>query len=68
MQRGTRSTDDAQTRATWAEFSRVIQQDQPLTTLFWIEDLAGVGPRIQNVTMDPRSKLVNVTQWTKQAR
>jgi peptide/nickel transport system substrate-binding protein len=68
MQRGTRSTDDAQTKATWAEFSRLIQQDQPLTTLFWIEDLAGVGPRIQNVTMDPRSKLVNVTQWTKQAR
>ena len=27
--------------------------------------MAGIGRRIQNVEMDPRSKLVSVAQWTK---
>jgi len=65
MQRGTSTTDPAQAKQQWTQFSQLIQQDQPITTLFWIDDMAGVGPRLQNVAMDPRSKLVSVAQWTK---
>jgi peptide/nickel transport system substrate-binding protein len=65
MERGLRATSDAQAKEEWTRFSQLIQQDQPLTTLFWIDDMAGVGPRLQNVVMDPRSKLVSVAQWTK---
>jgi peptide/nickel transport system substrate-binding protein len=65
MRRGVTGGDTAQTRATWAEFSRVLLQDRPMTTLFWTEDMAGVSPRLQNAQMDPRSKLVNVSRWTK---
>lgn len=63
MAAGLRETDAAEAKRIWAEFSELIQQDQPITFLFWSEDLAGVGPRLQNVDMDVRSKLVNVGEW-----
>lgn len=63
LARGLRTTDPAQARALWAEYSRIIQEDQPLTILFWTEEIAAAGPRIQGVRMDARSKLVNVGQW-----
>jgi peptide/nickel transport system substrate-binding protein len=65
MERGTRETDPVQAKPVWADFSRAILRDQPITTLFWMEDMAGVGPRLHGAEMDPRSKLVNVTRWTK---
>jgi peptide/nickel transport system substrate-binding protein len=63
MQKGLRTTDPAAAKQIWAEFSRMLQQDQPLTFLYWTEDLAGVGPRLRDVEMDVRSKLVNVGKW-----
>ncbi|MGH7458375.1 MAG: ABC transporter substrate-binding protein [Longimicrobiaceae bacterium] len=65
LERGLRTVAGPQgaLRQTWAEHTRVLQQDQPITFLFWQEDLAGIGPRIQGVEMDVRSKLVNVGEW-----
>ncbi|HEX2185256.1 MAG TPA: ABC transporter substrate-binding protein, partial [Chloroflexota bacterium] len=63
MQQGLRTTDQAQARQIWERFSRLLQQDQPLTFLYWTEDLAGVGPRLRNVEMDARSKIVNIRDW-----
>jgi peptide/nickel transport system substrate-binding protein len=65
MRRGVTGADSAQSRQTWQEFSRILMRDQPITVLFWTEDMAGVSPRLHNVVMDPRSKLVSVTRWTK---
>jgi peptide/nickel transport system substrate-binding protein len=63
MHAGLRETDPERARGIWAEFSRVLQADQPVTFLYWSEDLAGVGPRLQNVEMDARSKIVNIREW-----
>ena len=63
IERGLRSTDPAEGKATWAEFSRALQEHQPLTFLFWREDLAGVGSRVENVETDVRSKIVNLQEW-----
>jgi len=60
---GLQTTDAGAAKQTWAQFSQRLQQLQPITFLFWSEDMAGVGPRLQNVEMDVRSKLANVTQW-----
>lgn len=61
--RGVRSTDAGQARQIWAEYSSALQEQQPITFLYWSEDLGAVGPRLQNVEMDVRSKLANVRQW-----
>ena len=63
MAAGLRETDPGRAQQIWADFTRVIQQDQPITFLFWTEELAGVGPRVQRVEMDSRGRLVNVGQW-----
>jgi peptide/nickel transport system substrate-binding protein len=63
MARGLRETDPARATAIWKDYFTLLQQDQPITFLFWSEDMAGVGPRLQGVTMDARSKLANVRDW-----
>ncbi|HWK90510.1 MAG TPA: ABC transporter substrate-binding protein, partial [Longimicrobium sp.] len=63
MQQAMATPDAAQAKQLWAQFSQILQQDQPVTFLFWMEDLAGVGPRLRSVTTDPRSKIVNIAEW-----
>jgi peptide/nickel transport system substrate-binding protein len=63
IEQGVRATDPAAAKQTWARFTQELQQQQPITFLFWSEDLAGLGPRLQNVTMDARGKLVNIDRW-----
>ncbi|HEX2210801.1 MAG TPA: ABC transporter substrate-binding protein [Longimicrobium sp.] len=63
MQQGLRTTDAAQARGIWAQYSQLLQQDQPITFLYWFEDMAGLGPRPQNVVTDARSKIVNIRDW-----
>jgi peptide/nickel transport system substrate-binding protein len=63
MNRGLATTDAAQSKQIWAQYSQILQQDQPITFLYWSEDLAGLGPRPQNVQMDVRSKIVNIRDW-----
>ncbi len=63
MERGLRATDQGEAKQVWAEYSRLLQQDQPLTFLYWIEDLAGLGPRVRGADTDVRSKIVNIREW-----
>ncbi|MBV9775046.1 MAG: peptide-binding protein [Gemmatimonadetes bacterium] len=63
MQAGLRETDPAKAKQTWTQFSQLLQQDQPLTLLYWTEEIAGVGPKLEGAQMDARSKLVNVARW-----
>jgi peptide/nickel transport system substrate-binding protein len=60
---GLGETDQGRARDTWTQFTRILQQDQPISFLYWTEEIGGVGQRVQNVRMDIRSKLANVTQW-----
>lgn len=62
-EQGMRSTDAGQAKQVWAQWAQLIQQDQPITFLYWSEDIAGLGPRVQNVEADARSKIVNIRDW-----
>jgi peptide/nickel transport system substrate-binding protein len=63
MDLGARTTDEGRAREIWAEFARVLQQDQPVSFLFWQEELAGVSRRLEGVRMDARGELVTVPRW-----
>jgi peptide/nickel transport system substrate-binding protein len=60
---GLQETDAGRGREVWGDYARILQQDQPITFLFWVEDMAGVAPRIQGVEMDARGKLVHLQRW-----
>ncbi|MFQ5746833.1 MAG: ABC transporter substrate-binding protein [Gemmatimonadota bacterium] len=63
MDLGVRTMDPAEASRIWLEFSEIIQNDQPLTFLFWQDELAGVSRKLAGVRMDARGELVNVPQW-----
>jgi peptide/nickel transport system substrate-binding protein len=63
MTQGLASTDAAQAKQIWSQYAQILQQDQPITFLYWMEDMAGIGPRPQNVVTDARSKIVNIREW-----
>ena len=58
------ATDAEQSRAAWREFIEVINQEQPLTFMFWLNELAAVGPRIDGVDMDVRSEIMTIADWS----
>ena len=60
---GLRETTDARSQEIWGEFTRLLQNDQPITFLFWPQQLAGVHQSIQGVEMDVRGKFVTATEW-----
>jgi peptide/nickel transport system substrate-binding protein len=63
MEQGLRATDAAQAKGIWAQYGQVLNEDQPITFLYWSEDMAGLGPRPRNVETDARSKIVNIRDW-----
>ena len=63
MDMGSRTTDDDVAKEIWAEFSRVLQADQPVTFLFWQDELAGVSHDLAGVVMDARGELVTLPRW-----
>lgn len=64
MELGVRARDTARAARVWAEFARVLQRDQPLTFLFWDDELAGVDRSLEGVRMDARGELVTLPRWS----
>ena len=63
MDLGARTTDEARAAEIWAEFARILQEDQPFTFMFWQEELAGVSRRLADVRMDARGELATLPSW-----
>ena len=63
IERASRTTDPAEARELWAEFSRALQEEQPFTFLMWLDELVAVSDRLQDADMDARGILVNVSRW-----
>ncbi|HET8654457.1 MAG TPA: peptide-binding protein [Longimicrobiaceae bacterium] len=65
---GVRTTDPTVAKQVWGRFTERLQELQPITFLFWSDDLAALGPRLQGVEVDARGKLADVAQWWIPAR
>jgi peptide/nickel transport system substrate-binding protein len=52
-----------ESRPFWREYDRFMVQEAPYTVLYYPHRINGVRTRLQNVSMDTRGELVNVTQW-----
>lgn len=60
---GLQESDDARAEEIWGEFSRLLQNDQPITFLAWPDQVAAISERLQGVEMDVRGKLLNAPDW-----
>lgn len=63
MDLGVRALDDEEARRVWDRFTRLLQRDQPVTFLFWNDEIAGVRRALGGVRMDARGELVTLPRW-----
>jgi peptide/nickel transport system substrate-binding protein len=64
IEQGGAATDPAEQQRVWREFTLRLQQQQPVTFMFWLNELAGASPRVSGIEMDPRGELLTLRQWT----
>ncbi len=63
MDLGARTLDAAEATGIWRRFAEIVQADQPITLLFWNDELAGVRSELQGVEMDARGELMTLPRW-----
>lgn len=63
MELGARTTEEEKATEIWTEFVLRLQEDQPVTFMFWQEELAGVSRRLEGVHMDARGELATLPRW-----
>lgn len=59
------ATDPAGQTRIWRNFIARLQDQQPVTFMFWLNELAGVSASLAGVTMDPRGELLTAGKWTR---
>ena len=55
--------DPAEASATWADFVRLLKEDQPATFMFWLDELAARRAQVGGVEMDPRGEFRGLADW-----
>jgi peptide/nickel transport system substrate-binding protein len=63
IEAGGAATDPAEQRRIWQAFTERILREQPLTFMFWLNELAGVDASVTGVEMDPRGWLLSLPRW-----
>ncbi len=58
------ATDPARARAIWPEITELLQREQPITFMYWLNELAAARRDVSGVIMDPRGEFVSVAEWT----
>ena len=63
MDLGSVTTDADEAARIWRRFADVVQRDQPITVLFWNDEVAAVRTELEGVRMDARGELVTLPEW-----
>ncbi len=58
------ATDVEQARPVWRRMTDVLEREQPVTFVYWLNETAAARKSIGNVVMDQRGELVSIAQWT----
>jgi peptide/nickel transport system substrate-binding protein len=63
IDRGGATTDDAKAAQVWREFTQVLNEEQPVTFMFWFHELAAASKNVSGVEMDQRGELMSIQHW-----
>ncbi len=63
IEAGAVATDPDEAREIWREFTELLREEQPLTFMYWLDELAASRRIVQDVVMDPRGELVSIADW-----
>jgi ABC-type transport system substrate-binding protein len=63
IERGAAATSEAEQRQAWQQFAQLIQQEQPVTFMFWLNEMSAVRTNVHGVEADPRGELRTIAEW-----
>ncbi|MFV1988280.1 MAG: ABC transporter substrate-binding protein [Gemmatimonadota bacterium] len=64
MDVGARTLDEANAARIWRSFAEVLQRDQPITMLFWNDELVALRREVVHAGLDARGELATLPLWT----
>jgi peptide/nickel transport system substrate-binding protein len=63
IERGAAPLADEELKSVWRDFARRLQETQPVTFLFWLDELAASRAELNGVEMDARGELRTIAKW-----
>ena len=66
IDRGAAATDPEEARAVWREFTEAVQEEQPFTFMFWLDELSAVTDNLSGYTVDQRGEFQSMAEWSLQ--
>ncbi len=58
------TTDLNAARPIWKQLTQVLQREQPVTFIYWLNELTAARKEVAGVIMDPRGDLLSMPQWS----
>lgn len=68
MERAAAATNADEQKRLWRDVTLLLQREQPVTFMFWLNELAASRAEVANVRMDPRGELQSMAEWTLSGR
>ena len=65
IEAGSAATDPEVAAAIWLEFTEALQERQPFTFMFWLDELAASTDAVTGVEMDPRGEFRTLPEWRR---
>ena len=62
---GAAATDPAEAREVWRAFTEALQEEQPFTFMFWLDELAASSDAVAGVEMDQRGEFRTLPEWRR---
>jgi peptide/nickel transport system substrate-binding protein len=60
-----RTPDLAAARPIWRQITELLQQEQPVTFVYWLHELAAARADVSGVVMDQRGELLSMQHWSR---
>ena len=57
------TVDREEAKQLWAEYQKVLSEEQPYTYFYFPDRLDGVNERVEDVQMDARGEWINIRKW-----
>ena len=63
MDLGARTLDPEVAKPIWRDFARILQNDQPITLLFWNDEIVAIRREVETGGLDARGELATLPAW-----
>jgi peptide/nickel transport system substrate-binding protein len=63
IDKGAAAINEDSARQVWRDFTQVLNEEQPVTFMFWFNELAAASKDVGGVDMDQRGETMSIRDW-----